>query len=240
MTAVWTIASRELASLFRLSAGWVTLALFMFVSGSIFALVVLNPGQVASLRAFFGAAGWLLLPVVPALSMRLLSEEARSGTLDLLQSSPVSESAIVLGKYLGALGVLAILLLPSIGFALLLARVADRPPELGPLVAGYLSLLLPAMFYLSLGTLCSSLTSNQTLAYVSTLVVLLAILLASALGPTVTPERFAPALAWIGLDVRIQDFARGLIDLRHFVFFLSVSIVPLGISIAILRLRRLG
>ncbi|MBX3379318.1 MAG: ABC transporter permease subunit [Phycisphaeraceae bacterium] len=240
MSATFTIARRELSSYFRLPVGWFTIALFLFLCGCVFGLVVLAPGRIASLRAFFGGAGWILLPVVPAISMRLFSEEMRSGTIEPLITSPVREFSIVLGKFLGAAAMLALMLLPTLLYAGVLAAVSPRPPEAGPLVAGYLSLLLPGIFYLSIGTLCSALTNNQTLAFLATLFILLALMLTSALGPAVAPISLQPVLAWLSFDSRIQDFAKGVIDLRHVVFFLAASVFPILLAGTALRARRLG
>ncbi len=240
MSKALTIARREFSSFFRLPVGWFTVALFLFLCGCVFALVVLAPGRVASLRAFFGAAGWLLLPVVPAVSMRLFSEEMRSGTIEPLITSPARDMSIVLGKYLGAAAMLAMMLLPTLLYAAVIAKVSPRPPEIGPLVAGYLSLLLPGLFYLSVGTLCSALTNNQTLAFLGTLFILLALLLTSALGPSVAPAWVQPWLGWLSFDARIQDFAKGVIDLRHVVFFLTACVFPILLAGVALRARRLG
>jgi len=240
MSATLTIARRELSSYFRLPVGWFTIALFLFLCGCVFGLVVLAPGRVASLRAFFGGAGWILLPVVPAISMRLFSEEMRSGTIEPLITSPAREFSIVLGKFFGAAAMLALMLLPTLLYAGVLARVSARPPELGPLIAGYLSLLLPGIFYLSIGTLCSALTNNQTLAFLATLFILLALMLSAALGPAVAPTMLQPALAWLSFDSRIQDFAKGVIDFRHIVFFLAASVLPILLAGTALRARRLG
>lgn len=240
MSVTLAIARREWASLFRLPVGWVTVALFLVLCGSVFALAVLNPGQAASQRAFFGAAGWLLLPVVPAISMRLFSEELRSGTIEPLITSPVREGSIVLGKYLGAAAMLACMLVPTLLYSLVLWRVSARPPEIGPLLAGYLSLLLPGLFYLSLGTMCSAFTANQTLAFLSTLFVLLLLLLGSALLPNLAPTAWRPLLASLSFDARIQDFAKGVIDPRHAVYFVGASIPPLLLAGVALRARRLA
>lgn len=240
MSATITIARRELSSYFRLPVGWFTVALFLFLCGCVFALAVLAPGRAASLRAFFGAAGWLLLPVVPAISMRLFSEEMRSGTIEPLVTSPAREWSIVLGKYFGAAAMLALMLLPTLLYAFVIARVSARPPEAGPLLAGYLSLLLPGLFYLSVGTFCSAMTNNQTLAFLATLFILVTVMLASALGPPSAPFWMQPWLRWLSFDARIQDFAKGVIDLRHAVFFLVASILPLTLAGVALRARRLG
>ncbi|MCA9298925.1 MAG: ABC transporter permease subunit [Phycisphaerales bacterium] len=111
MRIALAIALREYRSLFRLPVGWVVIALYLALAGVVFAFLTLVPGEVGSMRVFFGFSGWLLLPVAPAISMRLLSEEYRAGTIETLVTSPASDASIVLGKYLGAASFLATMIL---------------------------------------------------------------------------------------------------------------------------------
>lgn len=221
MSHVVTIAARELRSFFRLPVGWVVIALFLFLTGVIFGLLTLQPGEPASLRYFFGVSGWLLLPVAPAISMRLISEEFRSGTIEPLMTAPVSDLSIVLGKYLGAVAFLLALLAPTLIYVAILAAVADPRPDPGPILAGYLSLALLGLLYLAVGTLASALTSNQTLAFISTLLFLLILLLVSSgIADSAVPG-WNRVLGAISINRRVLDFAKGVIDTSHVVFFLS-------------------
>lgn len=221
MRGTLAIARRELGSFFRLPVGWVALALMSLFCAVIFCLGILLPGQAATLRPLFAVSGWLLLPVVPAVSMRLLSDELRSGTIDPLMAAPVGDAAIVLGKFLGGAGFLAIACLPTLLLAIVLRAVSVPAPDAGPMLAGLLSLLLAGGFFLSIGLLASALTSNQTLAFLSTFFAILLLLLVPAVPAELVPEG---ARAWVyalGIGPRMADFAKGIIDTSHIVFFLS-------------------
>jgi ABC-2 type transport system permease protein len=237
MSLIWTIARREFASFFRVPLGWVAMALYLFLTGVIFAERVLAPGAPASLRYFFGVSGFLLLPVVPAISMRLISEELRSGTIEPLMTSPVADICIVLGKYLGAAMFLGAMLAPTLSYVGVLMAVSDPRPDIGPIVAGYLSLVLLGLMYLAVGTLASALTANQTLAF---LVTLLALLMVMLLGSDVVslPRSLAPVAAAVAIGPRLADFSKGVIDTGHVVFFLSVSAWFLVLALVALETRR--
>lgn len=237
MSAALSIASREFLAMFRLPAGWIVTALYLLISGLVFGLVVLDPGGPASLRAFFGVSGWLLLPVVPAVSMRLMSEELRSGTIEPLLTAPVSDWAVALGKYLGGALFLSAMLAPTLVYVGVLFAVADPAPDPGPIVAGYVTLLLTGLLYLAAGLFFSSLTSSQTLAYLGTMFLFLALLAAPA-GAAWAPGPVRPALFAVALGPRIADLAKGVIDLSHAVFFLSLSALFVVLSALAIESRR--
>ncbi len=237
MRAALSIAAREWAALFRLPIGWVVTALYLAIAGLVFGLVVLEPGGPASLRAFFSVSGWLLLPVVPAVSMRLISEELRTGTIEPLLTAPVSDWSVALGKYLGGVGFLLTMLAPTLVYVLVLYATAEPAPDPGPIVAGYLTLALTGMLYLAAGLFFSTLTSSQTLAYLGTMFLLLLLLLAPA-GAEWAPERLRPALYALALGLRIGDMAKGVIDLAHAVFFLSGAAFFVVLSALSIESRR--
>lgn len=223
MSAVLTIARRELASLFRTSVGWIVLALFLFLTGAVFVFGAVSPGAPATLRPVFGTTTLMLVLVAPAISMRLFSEEFRTGSFELLASSPVSSAQIVAGKYLGALAFLVVMLLPTLLHAGALTLISEPTPDPGPIAAGYLSLALFGCLCLALGTLASALTESQTLAFLGTMLTLVCWMLLTNVAPQHAPAWLAPRLAASSFSIRIEDFARGTIDTRHAVFFLSIS-----------------
>lgn len=238
MRAVWTIAARELGAFFRLPVGWVVIALYLFLAGVVFGLVVAQPGRPASMRAFFVIAGWLLVPVAPAITMRLFSEELRAGTLDTLLTAPVSDFAVVLGKFLAACLMLAALIAPSLVHAVVLVGISDPAPDLGPMIAGYLCLVLLGMFFVALGVFVSSLTSNQTLAFLGTLFSLVLLLLVDAVPGERVPEFVRPVLASLSIAPRVGDFAKGVIDTANIVFFVSGAAVLLVFAYVSVQSRR--
>jgi ABC-2 type transport system permease protein len=230
------IVRRELWSYFRQPAGWIIIALCTLLMGVVFAIGVLLPNQPASLRTLFDASGWLLLPLAPAITMRLLSDEYRSGTIEPLLASPVGTPALVLGKFVGSVLFLVCMLVPTLVFPATLALFSSPALDVGPIVTGYLALLLLGGLYLSLGLLASACTSNATLAFMLTLFVLLGWLLlpaAARLGEWARVLTFKASLA-----PRVADFAKGVIDLGHVVFFLSCIACVLACTIAVVRLRR--
>ncbi|HYE62332.1 MAG TPA: ABC transporter permease [Phycisphaerales bacterium] len=237
MKGAGAIASRELGSYFRQPAGWIIIALYLFLTAMVFSFWVLNPGQPATLRSFFAVSGWLLLPVVPAVSMRLISDELKSGTLEGLLTSPVTGPAIVLGKFFGAALFLLGMLLPTLVFVALLFRVSEPAPDVGPLVSGYLCLTLLALLYLSIGTLATSLTSNATLAFMITLFAILGLMFMEGAYDK-APAWLRPVVGAMLIRPRIEDFAKGVIDTGHVVFFLSTTGWFLLLSVASVELRR--
>lgn len=237
MRATSAIALREYRSLFRVPVGWIVIALYLLLTGAVF-IVGLQPGEPASLRYVFGISGWLLLPVMPAVSMRLLSEEFRSGTAEPLMTSPVGDASIVAGKYLGACLFLLTMLAPTLVYAGVLWAVSDPAPDPGPLLSGYLSLVLLGMLYLAVGTLVSALTANQTLAFLGTFLFLLIALLLTGEMAARLPGSIGQVLIRLGLGSRLEDFARGVIDSAHVVFFLTASAWFLVLAFVAVESRR--
>jgi ABC-2 type transport system permease protein len=230
------VALREFASYFRTPLGWVVLALFAFLSGVTFTESVLVPGSPASLRPFFGEWWGLLVVVCPAVSMRLLSEEHRTGTIEPLMTSPVGETAVVVGKFAAALAFLAVALLPALMFAGTLG-VLSRP-DYGPIVAGLFGLMLLGGLYLALGTLASALTASQTLAFLGTLFTLLLVEFGSTRLAPLLPAPLDRGVAGLSANVRMADFAKGVIDTAHVVYFVGFSALFLALAAVSLRVRR--
>jgi ABC-2 type transport system permease protein len=238
MKVAMAIASRELGSYFRQPAGWIIIALYLMLCGLVFARI-LTPGEPASLRAFFTYSSILLLPVAPAITMRLISEELRSGTMESLLTAPISGPGLVLGKFLGAGWFLLAMLVPTAIYVVILYRVAQPAPDIGPIISGYLCLILTGLLYLAIGTLASSLTSNSTLAFMVTLFAILGlVLLDGAADFALIPDRARAVLFALSLRPRIIDFARGVIDTGHIVFFISAAAWFLVWATAAVELRR--
>lgn len=238
MNAIAAIALREFRSFFRLPVGWIVVALFLLLTGAVFATAILAPGQAATLRPFFAIAGWLLLPVVPAISMRLFSEELRTGTIEPLLTSPVRDGSLVLGKFLGASLFLLAMFLPTLCYPVVLWAVSDPAPDAGPIIAGYLSLVLLGMLNLAVGTLASACTSSQTLAFLATLFVLLGTLLAPSFPTQSLPMALQRIVEAFSLAPRMGDFAKGVIDTGHLIWFGASTAWLLVLATLALQSRR--
>ncbi len=236
MSRALTIAVREYGSFFRIPLGWVVIALFMCLSAVFFAQRTFVPGNPAELRDFFGVWWGLLLFVSPAISMRLVSDELRSGTIEPMLTAPVGEWTIVAGKYLAAVFFLITMLLPTLAFVGVLAWLSR--PDFGAIGAGYLGLLLLGMLYLAVGTLASCLTSSQSLAFLGTLFVLFVLDLAPARLAAQAPEQWAALLFKLSPSYRVADFARGLVDTSTVAFFLLGSFWFVSVAAISLQSRR--
>jgi ABC-2 type transport system permease protein len=238
MRTVLAISARELGSFFRLPVGWIVIALFLLLTSVVFAFDTLMPGEAATLRHFFVSAGLLLTFIAPAISMRLLSEEQRAGTIEPLMTSPAPDGAIIFGKYLGACAFLGAMVLPTIVFPIVLFVVAEPAPDVGPIVAGYVALLLLGMLYVGIGTLASAVTASQTLAFLGTLFILVGLQLATARIAPMLPEPYANWVAYLSLTRRVEDFAKGVVDGRNVVFLLTASLWFLVAGMAVVDSRR--
>ncbi|HBS28314.1 MAG TPA: ABC transporter [Phycisphaerales bacterium] len=236
MSATLAIAGRELASYFRSSVGWVVLALYLLLSGVWIALGTLRPGEPATLRGFFAVSQWLLLIVAPAVSMRLIAEEARSGTFESLRTAPVSDWQVVFGKYLGALGFLLCMLAPTLAYAGILEAVAD--PDYGPIGAGYLAVALVGMLYLAVGLFTSALTENQVVSLIATLFFFLLLEIATTQGGRLLGPPWDGPLFAFSVLLRVSDMAKGVIDTAHVAFFMLFSLWFLVLSVVVLEFRR--
>jgi ABC-2 type transport system permease protein len=163
-------------------------------------------------------AAIIILFIMPMITMRTYAEEKRSGTMELLLTSPLTDVQIILGKFLGAMGLFAAMLLVTAIDVAILFRLGN--PEWKPVLTGYLGLLLLGGCFLSLGLLISSLTKNQIVAGGMTFGVFLLLWIvnwfADGVGPT-TRE----VLNYLSITAHLEDFVRGILDTKHIVYYLS-------------------
>jgi ABC-2 type transport system permease protein len=233
---IFRIAARETVSYFRSSIGWVAIALYLLLSGFWIAFAALRPGEPATLRAFFGVSQWILLIVAPAISMRLIADEKRTGTFEALITAPVSDWQIVVGKYLGAVAFFIAMLLPTLAYVGLLELVSD--PDYGPILAGYLGLILVGMLYLSVGLLTSAITENQIVSLLATVFFFILLELLSTTGGRWLGPPFDEALFPLSIFLRIADLAKGVIDTAHIAVFLAASAWFVVLTVVVVESRR--
>jgi len=221
--------SRELRAYFFSPLAYAILTLFLLVNGFIFWVIVsfLSDPRArigAPLELFFGQTVyfWLvLLCIVPVLTMRLLAEERKSGTIEVLMTAPVTETQVVLGKYFAALLFYLCLWLPTLVYVAIIARHADVDP--GPVAAGYLGVLGVGALFLAVGVFASSVARNQIVAAVLTFALLVLLFSFGLLANLVTGEVLKRAFAYLDLWQHMDDFAKGLVDTRRVVYYLSGS-----------------
>jgi ABC-2 type transport system permease protein len=234
MTKTLALVRREFVTYFRSPIPYLLLALYLVLAGTFFYLGLATGGE-ASLRALVPALSVILMILTPAITMRLLSEETKSGTLEVLLTDPVTEWQLVLGKFLGSLAFFALLVSVCLVYGLLLEIYGT--PDWIPLLWACLGLLLYGGSMIAIGLFFSSLTRNQVVAYVTALVALLALFLiddVSALaGGTV-----AVIGRQIGLQEHYDSFQKGLLDTRVLIYFASTMALFLFLTVRSVESRR--
>jgi ABC-2 type transport system permease protein len=215
---------RELRAYFFSPLAYVVLCFFLLVSGVIFIFLV---GQLNDPRSgggpplgFFFRTTWLmLLLIVPVLTMRLISEELRSGSIEVLMTAPVTEGQVVTGKFLAALTFYGFLWLPTLIYAVSINLF--ETVDWGPVGSGYLGILLIGSLFVSIGVFASAMTRSQLLAAMITVAVLFLLFLLSLFGELTTSDLVKKVLDYLNIWNHIDEFASGIVDTRRLVFYLS-------------------
>jgi ABC-2 type transport system permease protein len=230
------IAKRELSGYFYSPIAYVAMMLFLLASGFLF-WNDFEPGQPVSMRTIFEWMVWLLVFVVPVLSMGLLAQEWATGTIETMMTAPVGEVDMVLGKFLGALFFFIVLLAPTLVYLAMLAMYGR--PDYGTIFTGYLGIILVGALFFAVGLFCSSLTKSQVVAAVSAAAVLfVATIVPWWAGSRTTVVGFWRRIVDQGVFTRYVDFSKGIIDTGNLVFFLATTIVFLFLTVKVLESRR--
>jgi ABC-2 type transport system permease protein len=214
------IFKREFASYFNSPIAFIYLTVFLGLSSWLFLKGFFLVGE-ASLRSFFGLVPWIFLFFVPAITMRLWAEEKKVGTMELLMTLPVTDAEAVLGKFLASF----IFLLLSLALTFILPTVVSLlgDPDPGQVFGGYLGSVLIGAAYLSIGLFISSLTENQIVAFIVSVV---AIFVLFILGADFVlfgiPDWLVPVFSFLGLGGHFDSISRGVVDTRDLVYYFSV------------------
>lgn len=238
MRNVPTMIQREVGAYFLSPIAYIVMAIFLLACGLAFGLGTFVPGGEASLRPMLGQ--WIVLILVfvlPMLTMRLLSEEFRTGTIETLMTAPITETEIVIGKFLGVLAVYGVLLLAMLIYPVILASYGNVDGAL--LLCNYIGLILLGALYISVGLFFSACSKHQIIAVLLSFA-LLALMTFAAQGlAQVVPAGWSRVfLQHISIASHFQDFVRGLIDLNHVVFFLTTTALFLYLTVKRLEVRR--
>jgi len=234
MRHIFTIGGRQFRSYFNGPVAYIVICIVMLALGFFFWKTFFLFG-LASAREMFRWLGLILVFALPALTMGLLAEEKRTGTIELLITMPVTESQVILGKFVGVLGLYAVLLLLTIPYPISVSTLGNL--DWGPVWSGYLGLLLQGSAVLAIGLMASSWTSNQLIAlFVALTLSVFFWVLDKFLA--LLPTNAASALEWLSFDYHFQSMSRGVIDLRDVLFFVSVTVFALSAAFRALESRR--
>jgi ABC-2 type transport system permease protein len=236
MRNVLHIARRELAAYFGSPVAYVVGAVYLAVMGGMFGLILVYSREATMAYLFYHGVSLLFLVLVSqVLTMRLLAEEQRQGTMELLLTSPVRDGEVVLGKYLASLGVFLALVGLTLAFPLVLLRLGN--PDIGPLLSGYLGYSLLGAAMLAIGVFASSVTQNQIIAAVLGIGANLILWVSGDLGDYVG-ETLRPVVQYLPLFSHYTDMVRGIIDTKDLVYLLSVIVLFLFLSTRMVETRR--
>ena len=242
MNPVRAIFKRELASYFATPVAYVFIVIFLVLAGAFtFYLGGFYERGQADLQPFFNFPPWLYLFLVPAVSMRLWSEERKSGTIELLLTLPVTMWQAVLGKFLAAWAFICIALALTFPIWLTVNYLGD--PDNGAILAGYLGSALMAGAFLAIGACLSAATRNQVIAFILTVVVCFVLLLAGfslvleAIS-AVFPQGVVDAVAGLSFLTHFSAIAKGVVDLRDALYFVLTIVFWLVACALVIDLRK--
>lgn len=232
------LIKREIHSFFGSLIGYLVIAVFLVING-LFLWFFEGPFNIfnagfAELTAFFQLAPWVLLFLIPAITMRSFSDEKRMGTLELLFTKPISIKEIILGKYIGAVILIALALLPTMLYVYTISELGNPPGnwDFGSTMGSYLGLFFLVLAYTAIGIFASSLSENQIVAFI--IAVFLCFFMYYGFEGIANYNLFGTYdyfVSNLGMQSHFESVARGVIDTRDVLYFLSVALFFLGLTL---------
>ncbi len=240
MKTIWIITKRELGSFFDSLIAYIMLVLFLGFSGFftwLYGHDIFFVGQ-ASLQSFFGIAYWTLFFFIPALTMRLIAEEKKTGTLELLLTKAVNDRQVVLGKFLATVILIAIALLFTLPYVITVASIGNL--DNGAVIGGYLALLLMSGAYTAIGLFTSSITSNQIVAFLAAIFIGLFFHIIFRFIASDMSGIAGNIFSTLSLSDHFDSLSRGVIDSKDVIYFASIMFMGIFLSEVSLAKRNLS
>jgi len=234
MTSAGTIFQREINAYFLSPIAYVIIAVFTVFSGYFFS-IMLGITQESTLRYSLAYTQFILSILTPVITMRLLAEENKTGTIEPLMTAPVTDFEVVFGKFLAAWALYNVMIAPTAFYIIFLAWVGN--PDYGAIIASYIGLVLMGGLFISIGLLVSAITKNQIVAAVIGIVALL-ILLVIGLASSGNEGWFYSALRYIGTYDHWDTFTKGIVDTRDVIYYVSFTALLIFIVVRIVESRR--
>lgn len=237
-----TIARREFQTYFNSPVAYIVLGVYLIAICSLFFFIlgggVFVAGR-ASMRAFFSISPWLFMVVAPAVTMRLVAEERKSGTLEILMTLPLNDWEVVLGKFLGAMWMICVGLLFTLFVPLSLSSLTAEnfTFDWGPVIGGYLGLVLMASTFVATGMWASALTRNQIVSFILGLAICFVLIIIDSIS-FFLPESIGAIVQYLSVSFHFQNISRGVIDSRDLVYYFTMTAIGLRLTIGALRAAR--
>ena len=220
MQNITAILKKEFRSYFNSPIAYIFITFFLGISAWLFFQNFFLVNQ-AEMRSFFGLMPWIFLFFIPAVTMKLWSEEKKIGTIEILMTLPIRDYEVVVGKFLASFALLAVTVLLTLVIPFSVMSLGN--PDVGTLIAGYIGLLLMGGAYIAIGFFASTLTENQIIAFIIGIVVCLVLLL---IGEDFvlfkTPNWLFPIFSYLGLGAHYSSILRGVLDSRDIIYYLSL------------------
>jgi len=232
---MWSVCKKELRQFFNSLTGYVAIIVFLLVNGLVlfvFENNIFDFGY-ATLERFFQLSPWILLFLIPAITMRSFADEFKAGTYEILQTRPLSRNEIIAGKYLGSLIVVLIALLPTVIYIFSIQKLSSNEGiDTGATIGSYIGLVFLAAVFTSIGICTSSFTNNSVVAFIVSLMAC-ALLYYGFSAISKLPGLSGEADYYVemaGIDFHYQSVSRGVLDTRDIIYFLSVVFLFLSIT----------
>jgi len=234
MQNILTIFKKELAGYFNSAIAYIVIVVFLGITGWFFTSTLFLTG-VVSMRSVFEIIPFIFLFFVPAITMRTISEEKKTGTIELLLTRPITDMEIVVGKFLGALALTALALLPTLIYVISLKTLG--PVDFGAVIGSYIGLVFMCGIYIGIGIFCSSLTENQIVAFILSFLIVFALFMLNKVL-VFLPVSLASILEYISIDYHYGSIARGVLDSRDLIYYISGILITLLLTKTSLESRK--
>ena len=228
------IFRREFRHYFVTPIAYIVIAIFLVLTGWFFFSTFFLYSQ-AELRNFFSLLPIIFSFIVPTITMRLFSEEYNVGSYEILVTMPVTDRDIILGKFLAALAFIAVMLLPTVSYAISVSLLGDL--DWGPVVGGYVGALLLGAAFCAVGLFASAMTKNQIIAFIIGMIICFALTMIDKIL-FFLPESMLGFFQFIGADFHFENVARGILDTRDILYFVSVVFVALYGTFLVLQEKK--
>ncbi|MCF8067710.1 MAG: ABC transporter permease subunit [Desulfobacterales bacterium] len=228
------ILNKEFRDYFVSPIAYIVISIFLLVTGWFFfaTFFLLNT---AGMRSFFDLLPMIFAFIVPAVTMRLFSEELHIGSYELLLTMPVTFRDVIVGKFLAGVAFIAAMLVPTLAYPITVSFMGDL--DWGPVIGGYVGSLLLGAAFAGIGIFASSVTRNQIVAFIIGLTICFALSLIDSMLFLI-PEGLVGAFGYLGARFHFQNIAKGVIDTRDVLYFLSVMFVGLYGTFMVLKEKK--
>lgn len=240
MQKIWIIALKELKQFFDSLTAYILLIVFLGLSGFftwLFGSDIFFIGQ-ATLIPFFSVAYWTLFFFIPALTMRMIAEENKTGTIELLLTKAVTDWEVVFGKFLACMILISIALILTLPYYITVASIGNV--DHGAIICGYIGLFLISMIFVSIGLFASSITSNQIVAFLVSLFIGLFFLIIFDVLVGESTGTLGQILNFLSLQTHFESISRGVIDTKDIIYFLSLTLLGLVLAETMISKRNIA